>query len=108
MLQDYLGRFDGWHLLLTAVPLAGGALGALLARTAVRHLGKVIIGYALLGLGVGFAPEWLRAAGLVPGGPLRPVLLETKLVLILGVLAILAAGGRAVQAEARDRAAAPS
>ena len=97
MLNAYLSRFDIWQVVLTLAPLVGAVFGSALAFQSTRHLGKIVIGYSLFCLGVGLAPYWLPAAGLVPVGPIRAVLIETKVMIIVGVLAVLASGGRAVQ-----------
>ncbi|MBL8997689.1 MAG: hypothetical protein KJZ74_03505 [Gemmatimonadales bacterium] len=104
MIQAYLSRFDLWQFLLTLVPLVAGVAGGMIAARWTQHLGKVVIAYSAICIGVGLAPQWLPAAGLVPDGPLRPVLVETKLFFIVGILTILAAAGRAIQR--RSRAAA--
>jgi hypothetical protein len=95
-MDAYVGRFDIWQVLLTLVPLVAGVTGALLATRWTQHLGKIVIGYSLICIGVGLSPQWLPAAGLVPPGS-RPVLVETKVMFILGILAVLAAAGRAVK-----------
>ena len=103
MLTAYISRFDIWQVVLTLALLVLGALGSALALRWTQHLGKIVIGYSIICLGVGLAPYWLPAAGLVPEGPLRPVLVETKAMIIVGILAILASGGRAVQHRAAAR-----
>lgn len=97
MMTAYLSRFDIWQVVLTLAPLIAGVLGGALAFRWTQHLGKIMIGFSIICLGVGLAPYWLPAANLVPEGPLRPVLVETKAMIIVGILAILASGGHAVQ-----------
>lgn len=103
-MDAYTSRFDFWHLLLTLVPLAAGIAGALLATRWLQHLGKIVIGYSLICIGVSLSPQWLPAVGVVAEAS-RPVLLETKLMFILGILAVIAAAGRAVQRDQRATAA---
>ncbi len=102
-MQAYLSRFDLWHVVLTGIPLAAGALMAAVATYAPKHLGKLVAAYAAICIGVGMAPVWLRSLALVPEGPLRGVLVETKLAFVVGLAVLLAAGGRAIQLRSAAR-----
>lgn len=88
-----LGRFDVWHVLLTLTPLVTGSLGALFVWRFPRHLGKMVIVYALISIAVALSPFWLADIAPAATGR-RPVLLETKLAFVFGLAFILAAGGR--------------
>lgn len=107
-MPDYWSRFDSWQAVLTLAPLVAGVIGALLASRWLRHLGKIVVGYSITCIGIGLAPVWLRLASLVPEGPLRPVLVETKVMILVGILTILAVGGRAVHRDAARASQAPS
>ena len=64
-------------------------------------LGRAMIAFSALSVGIGTAPWWLRALGTgsAPDLPVHPVLLETKAIFILGALAVLGFGGRGVMRE---------
>lgn len=94
MLQFWT-RYDLLHVVMTLVPLVVGGLGALLLWHRPDHLGKTVIAYALICIGVALSPWWLRAAYGTPEAELRPVLVETKLAFVVGLAFVLAAGGRA-------------
>lgn len=96
-MDAYTSRFDFWHLVLTATPLAAGVLLAALATRWPSHLGKWVALYAAICIAVGMSPLWLRALALVGEGPLRSVIVETKLAFFVGLAVLLAAGGRAIE-----------
>ncbi len=105
-MDAYTSRFDFWHVVLTATPLVAGVLLAALATRWPSHLGKWVATYAAICIGVGMSPLWLRGLGLVGEGPLRSVIVETKLAFFVGLAILLAAGGRAIEM-ARSRAQTP-
>lgn len=101
-MDAYLSRFDVWHVVLTATPLVAGSLLALLVtRWPRRHIASVAL-YAAICISVGVSPLWLRSLELVPSGPLRSVLVETKFAFFVGLAILFAAGGRAIE-QARER-----
>jgi hypothetical protein len=96
-MDAYLSRFDFWHVVLTATPLVAGLLLAALATRWPAHLGKCVATYAAICIAVGMSPLWLRGLALVSEGPLRSVIVETKLAFFMGLAVLLAAGGRAIE-----------
>lgn len=96
-MDAYTSRFDFWHVMLTATPLVAGLLLAALATRWPSHLGKWVATYAVICIAVGFSPIWLRELALVDEGPLRSVIVETKLAFFVGLAILLAAGGRAIE-----------
>jgi hypothetical protein len=105
-MDAYLSRFDFWHVVLTATPLLAGVVLAALATRWPSHLGKWVATYAAICIAVGMSPLWLPRLALVADGPMRSVIVETKLAFFLGLAVLLAAGGRAIDM-ARNRAQAP-
>lgn len=89
---DIAARYDGWHAAQTLLPLAVGALGALIVWHLPRHLGKVVIVYAATCIGLVLAPLW-TGDQVVTFESLRPVLIESKIAFIIGLAIVLAAGG---------------
>lgn len=95
----YVERFDLWHIVATLIPLATALVGGTIVTRWSRHLGKVVVAYSAICVAVSLGPRWLRMAELIPEGPLRPVLLPTKIAFIVGILFVLVAAGRAIQRE---------
>jgi hypothetical protein len=95
-MDAYTSRFDFWHVMLTATPLVAGVLLAALATRWPSHLGKLVAMYAAICIAVGMSPLWLPRLALVADGPMRSVLVETKLAFFVGLAILLAAGGRAI------------
>lgn len=93
-------RYDLWHVLFTTAPLAAAALGALVIRRAPRVLGRTVVLYALLCIGIALAPVWLGAVTAIADAGPRPVLEETRFAFVLGLMILLAAGGSARAASA--------
>lgn len=89
-----LDRHDLVSVVQALIPLAAGTLGTLLLWYDPRPLGKVVLAYAVLCLAVATSPLWLGDAVIARHQPIPEVLLETKLAFIVGLAAILAAGGR--------------
>lgn len=92
-------RYDLWHVILTAVPVAAALLGAVVIRRRPKVLGRTVALYALLCIGIALAPVWLGAVTALADDAPRRVLEETRFAFVLGLAILLAAGGSA----ARDR-----
>lgn len=101
-MDAYTSRFDFWHVTLTATPLVAGSLLALLVTRWPRQHIKSVALYAAICIAVGVSPLWLRSLELVPSGPLRSVLVETKFAFFVGLAILFAAGGRAIEQD-RER-----
>lgn len=93
-MPSLLARHDLVSLIQTTIPLVAGALGAFLLWHRPKPIGKVVIAYATICLGVATSPLWARDVVIARHQPIPEVLLETKLAFIVGLAAILAAGGR--------------
>lgn len=87
-------RYDGWHAAQTLIPLLGAVLGVAILWRSHRHLGKVVIGYAIICILLVLSPMWLGDYGETGLTALRPVLIETKVAFVVGLAIVLAAGGR--------------
>jgi hypothetical protein len=96
--MNELARYDGWHAAQTLIPLVACALGTFILWNSPKHLGKVVIGYALLCIFLVLSPMWLGDYGEKGLEALRPVLVESKLAFVIGLAIVLAAGGRTPQA----------
>lgn len=94
-MSDLVDRYDVWHVLLTATPVAAAALGAVVIRRWPGVLGRTVALYALLCIGVALAPVWLSAVTVLADAGPRPVLEETRFAFALGLALLLAAGGSA-------------
>ncbi len=94
-MQMLLSRFDVWHTALTFVPVAAALLGCLMIMRWPQRYGTVVVAYAVVCIIVGLAPYWVPDTAAAPLIGRRPVLVETKLAFVLGLMALLAAGGRA-------------
>ncbi len=81
-------------VLQTLVPLVAGALGTALLWYRPKPLGKVVLAYAVICLAVATSPLWTREFVLGRHQPIPEVLIETKFAFIVGLAAILVAGGR--------------
>ncbi len=99
----YWSRFDLWHSVLTIVPLVAAALGSLAIRRWPGRLGTVVLVYAVVCIADGLSPYWLSDPAWAMDIVRRPVLVETKLAFVLGLMALLAAGGRPVAVGADRR-----
>jgi hypothetical protein len=89
-----LDRHDLVSLAQTFIPLVAGALGALLLWHRPKPIGKVVLAYAVICLAVATSPLWASDMVIARHAPIPEVLLETKLAFVIGLAAILAAGGR--------------
>jgi hypothetical protein len=96
-MTGYWSRFDLWHTVLTIVPVVAAALGSMVIRRWPERLGAVVLGYAVVCIADGLSPYWLSDPAWAMHIARRPVLVETKLAFVLGLMALLAAGGRAPQ-----------
>ncbi|MHB1297963.1 MAG: hypothetical protein ACYC0B_05475 [Gemmatimonadaceae bacterium] len=90
-MPDLSARYDAWHLVMTAIPLATGALGALFVRQRPARLGSLVLVYAVICVGVALSPLWLDRVD--------AVLVETKFAFVIGLAMLLAAGGRTPRGE---------
>jgi hypothetical protein len=99
-MSDLAARYDLWHVILTAAPVAAAACGALVIRRWPQVLGRTVALYALLCIGVALSPVWLGAVTVLPDAGLRPVLEETRFAFALGLAILLAAGGSAAAGRA--------
>ena len=93
-MTGYWARFDLWHTVLTIVPAVAAVLGAVIITRWPARLGAVVMCYAAICITDALMPLWL-ARGAEAGAALRPVLVETRLAFVLGLILLLAAGGRA-------------
>jgi hypothetical protein len=96
-MREFLERYETWSIAQTLVPLAAAGLGAVLLRDRPHHLGKVVAAYAILCVLVALSPSLIAEAAVraSPEGAIPEVLLETKLAFVVGLIILLAAGGRA-------------
>lgn len=98
-MTGYWARFDLWHAMMTIVPAVAAVIGAVIITRWPSRLGAVVLGYAAICVADALMPFWL-ARGAESGAALRPVLVETRLAFVLGLILLLAAGGRAPRSEA--------
>lgn len=94
-MAGYWSRFDLWHTILTLVPVVAAVLGCLVIRRWPERLGTVVLAYAVVCIGDALSPYWLSEPAWAMDIERRPVLVETKLAFVLGLMALLAAGGSA-------------
>lgn len=93
-MPELAARYNTWEVLRTTLPLIAGGVGAFLVWHKQGLLGRTVLVYALLCLFVAFSPFWFPKPVEVPGVVLQPLLLETKFAFVVGLAAVLAAGGR--------------
>lgn len=86
-MPDFSARYDSWHLVMTAVPLAAGAVGAFFIRQRPARLGSMVLAYAVICVGVALSPLWLDRVD--------AVLVETRFAFVIGAAMLLIAGGSA-------------
>jgi hypothetical protein len=90
----FVGRYDAWHLLLTLTPVLVGAVAALLVARRPQYLGRMVLVYAAICIGIALSPFWLGSLGAIADDAGRRILVETKFAFIVGLAILLAAGGR--------------
>lgn len=93
-MDAFASRYDSWHLLLTLVPLVTGGLAALFVLRRPQYLGRMVLLYAAICIGVALSPFWLGRVAGVADASSRGILVETKFAFIIGLAILLAAGGR--------------
>ena len=100
-MDAYLARLDVWQLSLALAAIVIGVGCSAIAYRWPRLIGRAMIAFTVLSVGVGTAPWWLRAMGTGPHPelPIHPVILEIKVIFIVGALAVLGFGGRGVLRE---------
>lgn len=91
---SFAARYDAWNLLLTLTPLVVGVLAALFVARRPQYLGRMVLLYAAICIGVALSPFWLGSVASVADASSRRILVETKFAFIVGLAILLAAGGR--------------
>jgi ABC-type transport system involved in cytochrome c biogenesis permease subunit len=93
-MPDFTQQYDRWHVLMTIIPLVAGLLGVLILWQRPQHVGKMVVLYAAICIGIALSPFWLGPLAGIPDATSRTVLVGTKFAFVIGLAAILAAAGR--------------